>query len=72
MENRVRATKDCRSKQSERSERCQMTRRIRWHLPKRQKRETTIAAIKEDILNDSSRSRDPDLEQVHNFYASIR
>ena len=38
---------------------------------KRQKREATIAAIKEETLNTVPEER-PDLEQVHNFQASIR
>ena len=38
---------------------------------KRLKRETTIEAIKEEIFNAVPEER-PDLEQVHNFHASIR
>ena len=38
---------------------------------KRLKREATIAAVKEEILN-AVREERPDLEQVHNFHASIR
>ena len=38
---------------------------------KRQKREATIAAIKEEILHTVPDVR-PDLEQVHNFHACIR
>ena len=38
---------------------------------KRLRREATIAAIKEEILNTVPEER-PDLEQLHNFHASIR
>ena len=38
---------------------------------KRLKREATIATVKEEILNTVAEER-PDLEQVHNFHASIR
>ena len=39
-------------------------------VSKRRKREATIAAIKQEILKNCTER--PDLEQAHNFYASIR